>query len=81
MNRTQQLIETMKKSQQKNNSVMKIKSFTCTRINEENLKAFDNEINKFTTTHCIVDIKVSTLTNNFGGVIVYTVIYEEDNDV
>ena len=57
---------------------MKIKNFVCDKICEENLKKIEAEINAFTTTNKTVDVKVSTASNNFGAVIVYTVLYQEE---
>lgn len=57
---------------------MKIKNFVCDKICEENLKKIETEINAFTTTNKTVDVKVNTASNNFGAVIVYTVLYQEE---
>jgi len=55
---------------------MKIKTFICTKINQEHLKNVEKEVNAFTAKHKVVDIKVNTTSNNYGAVVVYTVIYE-----
>ena len=55
---------------------MKIKTFICTKINQEHLKSIEKEVNAFTAKHKVVDIKVNTTSNNYGAVVVYTVIYE-----
>lgn len=56
---------------------MKIKNFLCDKINPERLKAIEAEINEFITTHNTIDVKVNTASNNFGAVIIYTVLYKE----
>lgn len=57
---------------------MKIKEFACRDCTDEGLKAVELEVNAFTTTHNTIDIKVNTISNNFGFVILYTVLYKEE---
>lgn len=57
---------------------MKIKNFLCDKINPEKLKEIEKEINEFITTHSTVDVKINTASNNFGAVIIYTVLYKEE---
>lgn len=55
---------------------MKIKNFSYYNINDENLKKAETEVNSFTQSHDVIDIKVSSLCNQFGSAIIYTIIYE-----
>ena len=55
---------------------MKIKNFICHQINSKGLKIIEDEVNDFTTTHEVMDVKVSILCNQFGSVVIYTVIYK-----
>lgn len=57
---------------------MKIKNFSCTQVNQDNLDKIAAEVNEFTTTHNTIDIKVNAVANNFGCVIIYTVLYQEE---
>lgn len=55
---------------------MKIKTFICDKINRESLIVIEKEVNMFTMSHEVTDIKINTVANNFGAVIIYTIIYE-----
>ena len=44
---------------------MKIKNFSCTQVNQDNLDKIAAEVNEFTTTHNTVDIKVNTAVNSY----------------
>ena len=56
----------------------KIKNFKCNNTTIEDLKAKEKEINDFTSTHNVLDIKVTSCCNSFGWLILYVIIYEED---
>ena len=53
----------------------------CDKINEEGLKKAEKEVNDFTSSHEITDIKISTCCNSFGSAILYCVIYKEKQEV
>ena len=57
---------------------MKIKNFMCNKICDDNLKKIEDEVNAFITTNKTVDVKVSTASNNFGAIVIYTVLYQEE---
>ena len=57
---------------------MKIKNFVCKNVNQDGLDIIEKEINSFTTTHDVIDIKISSVCNNFGFAVVYSVLYKED---
>jgi archaellum biogenesis ATPase FlaH len=57
---------------------MKIKTFKCDKISDETLKSTEKAVNDFLKNHKSIDIKVSTFCNNFGAVLIYTVLYEEE---
>ena len=54
---------------------MKTKNFSyCT--SEKDLQKAEVEVNAFTQSHDVTDIHVSTLCNQFGSAIIYTIVYE-----
>jgi hypothetical protein len=57
---------------------MKIKTFKCDKITDETLKSTEKAVNDFLKNHKSIDVKVSTFCNNFGAVLIYTVLYEEE---
>lgn len=58
--------------------VTKIKHFKLDNFKPEELQAIENEINEFTRTHDVVDIKITSCCNNFGWLMMYVVIYREE---
>ena len=58
----------------------KIKTFKTEDFSPEGLKKIENEINAFTRSHNTLDIKVTSCCNSFGWLLVYCVIYEEENN-
>jgi hypothetical protein len=56
----------------------KIKNFICYNINQRGLECIEDEINDFTTSHNVIDIKVTFTHNNISSSVIYTVIYVEE---
>lgn len=56
---------------------MKIKIFKCDKICNECLRNIEKEINTFSEKHKIINVMVNTVSNNFGAVIIYSLLYEE----
>lgn len=56
----------------------KIKNFKCDKLTQEDLKTKEKEINDFTSTHNVLDIKVTSCCNSSSWIIVYVVIYEDN---
>ena len=54
---------------------MKIKIFRCGQIDDTHLKAIEEDVNDFVSTHNTIDIKVNCSSNNYGTVLIYTVLY------
>ena len=52
----------------------KVKNFVCSTICKETLDKVENEINSFTKTHNVLDIKVESA----NGIVIYAVIYEDE---
>lgn len=75
---TKEIIEIMKKN--KSTDKTKVEIFMCNQINSDNLKTIEREINNFTATHDVIDIKVNTVGNQYGAIVIYTVCYKEDDD-
>ena len=82
MDKTEQLIEIMRKSR----PAKKIKSFTCFSVAQCELDAVEKEVNNFTSSHDVLDIKINIANNvtfndcTYDAVVIYTVIYEERNE-
>lgn len=57
--------------------MMKIKTFICGEINNQELQKIEKEINDFTATHDVVDVKITSCCNSFGSAIIYGIVYRE----
>ena len=56
---------------------MKIKNFICKNVTPDGLIAIEKEVNDFLENHeGSIDVKVSTICNNLGFMLIYTVLYE-----
>lgn len=60
--------------------VKKIKHFKLENFKLEELQKIEDEINAFTITHDVLDIKVtsSSCCNSFKWIMIYIVIYQEE---
>lgn len=61
--------------------MMKIKNFKCDKITPDGLKEVEDNVNNFTSTHNVIDIKVTSCCNSFGWLIIYAVIYKEQEEL
>ena len=58
--------------------VKKIKHFKLENFKPEELQKIEDEVNDFTITHNVLDVKVTSCCNSFGWLMMYIVIYEEE---
>lgn len=56
---------------------VKIKNFKLDKFSPDELQKFEDEVNAFTATHDVIDVKITSCCNSFGWLMMYAVLYTE----
>ena len=60
------------------NKNIKLIPFKLENFKPEELQKLEEEVNAFTTTHNVIDVKITSCCNSFGWLMMYVVLYTDN---